>query len=200
MMLWDFASPPMPACPIDMVWATNSVCIDRLPYPNYEGEPPLVGLSATPENYLPLGGETWDAESLCASRGKRLCTWHEWQRACEGTEPEQCQPLQRYIAPEWGRVAERDPLELLRLDQHASASDYPQCVSRSGARLMIGNVQEWVRYQGGHAFSRSYWSRPGDCHALTTAHDERWHDYATSTRCCLDAPLPPITFRLPNGL
>jgi hypothetical protein len=50
----------------------------------------------------------------------------------------------------------------------------------------MGNVQEWVRLGKGHAFSRGFWSRPGDCHSLNTAHDEKWHDYVTGTRCCKD--------------
>lgn len=171
------------SCPPDMVFATPTTCIDRLPFPNYEGEGPMLGLSAVVEPYLRLDGATWDAETLCASRGKRVCAWEEWQSACEGTVVEACPPVVAYIAPDWGLVTSRDPFELLRLDQHASPDAWPACRGQTGARMM-GNVQEWVRHGKGHAFSRGFWSRPADCHSLNTAHDEKWHDYATGTRCC----------------
>lgn len=174
---------PLALCPPDMTFATSSVCVDRLPFPNYEGEGPLLGLSAVPEPYLRLDGATWDAETLCASRGKRVCTWQEWQAACEGTVAEACPAVVSYIPPDWGRVAIRDPLELFALDQHAASSAFPNCAGKTGARMM-GNVQEWVRHGKGHAFSRGFWSRPGDCRSLNTTHDEKWHDYATGTRCC----------------
>ena len=77
----------------------------------------------------------------------------------------------------------RDSFELFALDQHAAPSAFPNCVGKTGARMM-GNVQEWVRHGTGHAFSRGFWSRPGDCRSLNTSHDEKWHDYATGTRCC----------------
>lgn len=178
-----FASPA--PCPEDMVPIGRETCIDRLPFPNYEGEPPLLGLSAIRENYLRLDGATWDAETLCASRGKRLCTWREWQAACEGTEDKQCPSIKAYIAPDWAKVATRTPSEMMRLDQHSSAAEYPRCMGTSGARMM-GQVQEWVRLSRGYGFSRGFWSRPASCHDLNTTHSERFHDYATGVRCCLD--------------
>jgi hypothetical protein len=48
--------------------------IDRLPYPNDPGKPPLVGVTRE------------RAERLCAERGTRLCTELEWERACKGPD------------------------------------------------------------------------------------------------------------------
>ena len=168
-----------------MVWASGRVCIDELPYPNRWGEPPMFGLSAVPEPYLKLDGKVWDAEALCAAENKRVCTWNEWQSACEGTREDDCPDIVSYIAPDWALVTRRQPLELLRLDQHASPTLWTECKGRTGARMM-GNAQEWVRVKKGHAFSRGFWSRPGGCHDLNTTHNEAWHDYATTTRCCRD--------------
>jgi len=179
-----FFPTPMP-CPEDMVPVGQHACIDRLPFPNYEGEPPLLGLSAIRENYLNLDGSTWDAETLCASRGKRLCTWREWQDACAGTMDDQCPALKAYIAPDWSRVAARIPSEMMKLDQHSSPLDYPRCMGTSGARMM-GQIEEWVRLPHGYGFSRGFWSRTATCHAINTTHSERFHDYATGARCCLD--------------
>lgn len=46
--------------------------IDRLPFPNDPGRPPLTGVSRD------------DAKRRCAERGARLCTELEWERACKG--------------------------------------------------------------------------------------------------------------------
>jgi hypothetical protein len=46
--------------------------IDRLPYPNDPGKPPLLNVDRD------------EAERLCTERGERLCTELEWERACKG--------------------------------------------------------------------------------------------------------------------
>lgn len=174
-------------CPFGMVRLSERVCIDELPYPNDAVEPPLLGVSALPETYLDLGELTWDAEGLCAEQGKRVCTWQEWQNACEGTPIEEydCPGLSQYIKPDWRKVERRDPTELARLDQHSDFRDYPDCKSKVGARMM-GDIQEWVRVGKGYAFTRGFWSRDGGCRDVTTSHSPRWHDYATGVRCCRD--------------
>jgi hypothetical protein len=50
--------------------------IDRLPYPNDPGVPPLTGVTRE------------EAARLCAERGARLCTELEWERACKGPDSE----------------------------------------------------------------------------------------------------------------
>jgi hypothetical protein len=46
--------------------------IDRSPYPNEIGKPPLTGVPRA------------KAEELCQARGRRLCSELEWERACKG--------------------------------------------------------------------------------------------------------------------
>jgi hypothetical protein len=50
--------------------------IDRLPYPNDPGRPPLTNVPRE------------EARRLCAERGARLCTELEWERACKGPQSE----------------------------------------------------------------------------------------------------------------
>ncbi len=52
----------------------GSYQIDRLPFPNDPGAPPLRGVTRV------------DAERRCAERGGRLCTELEWERACKGPD------------------------------------------------------------------------------------------------------------------
>lgn len=176
---------PAIPCPTFMVHLSERTCIDELPFPNEGAEPPLLGVSGQPETYLNLRGVTWDAEGLCKEQGKRVCTWQEWQNACEGTPDDQCPGLSMYIKPHWKKVEARDFDEMDRLDQHSDFRDYPDCRSKVGARMM-GNIEEWVRYGDSYAFTRGFWSREGGCHGIVVSHSPSWHDYATGVRCCYD--------------
>lgn len=177
---------PVAPCPPDMALvAAAAVCVDVLPYPNLPPIEPLLSVSATPEEYLDLGYDTWDCESLCGADRKRLCTAREWRAACEGTPEDECGTGAQWVAPDWEQVARRDPRELRRLDQHARLAERPYCVSRAGVRMMT-TVEEWVRLGDGYAFSRSFWARPGGCHSFVASHAPNWHDYATACRCCMD--------------
>lgn len=48
--------------------------IDRAPWPNELGKPPMVNVTRA------------RADELCRSRGRRLCTELEWERACKGPD------------------------------------------------------------------------------------------------------------------
>jgi hypothetical protein len=58
--------------PIEVNVEVGAFDVDRLPYPNEEGKPPLLGASRG------------KAAELCKARGRRLCTELEWERACKG--------------------------------------------------------------------------------------------------------------------
>lgn len=169
-------------CPPDMVTATQGVCIERLAWPGYDR--PMLGISALPESYLALGGETWDAEALCASRGRRVCQLSEWRAACAGTKRDACGKLVPYRAPSWNLVASRDAQELLRLDQYPDADELTACVGATGAVGMLA-AEEWVRVGDSYALTAAYWSRAGECGDIITSHSPAWHDYASTVRCCL---------------
>lgn len=174
-----------PACPDRMVKVSAKTCIDVFPFPNDDDGEVWFGLSAVEETYLDLP-ISWDAETLCAEVGKRVCTWDEWRAACRGTPRKECPAVTQYIEPDWFKVMNRDVEEMLRLDQHENWREYLDCVSSVGARMMLGNGEEWVRVGNGHAFTRGFWAREGGCNTLNTSHAGSWHDYATTTRCCLD--------------
>jgi len=171
-------------CPPDMVEATPTACIEVLQYPGSADMPPLLGMSALPESHIRVTGR-WDLDGLCRARGRRACTATEWKRACIGTPRQSCLPLLKYRAPRWGKVRDRNALELVRLNQYPDPDEYPGCVSLVGARMM-GATQEWVRVGNGWALTAGYWSREASCGDLVRSHAPRWHDYQTSGRCCLD--------------
>jgi sulfatase modifying factor 1 len=195
-------------CPDDMVHATPTVCIDRYDWPNVEGVRPQLGLSAVPEDEDIENGVVMDAEALCESVGKRVCTAQEWEQACRG--PDQARypwgdELPKYVPgtgegicnyDKWfkpydeEKVFERDPKHMAELDQSEPAGSRPKCVAPSGAYDMIGNGEQWVRCpkkgRYGWCLVGRFWSEPVSCSARITAHAPKWHWYTTTTRCCLD--------------
>jgi hypothetical protein len=195
-------------CPEDMVHATPTVCIDRYLWPNIEGEKPLLGLSALPEDGDMAKGVIMDADALCASVGKRVCTASEWMRACRGPDHARYpwgDELPKYLPgsgdgicnyDKWFRaydeekIYRRDPKHMAELDQSEPAGNRPGCMSASGAYDMIGNGEAWVRCpKSGHygwCLMGRFWSEPVDCTALITAHAPKWHFYTTAARCCKD--------------
>lgn len=174
-------------CPPDMV-DMGAYCIDRYPWPNNEIDEPLLGVSAIVETYVNTKGMVLDCESLCDSAGKRLCTWGEWQEACDGTPVDSCGGIREWISPNWLKVMRRDPAEMLRLDQHAMADEHPDCTSTRGVRMMT-TLEEWVTLGGGYAFTRGFWAREGGCNAINRAHAPNWHGYSTACRCCMEPEL-----------
>lgn len=172
-------------CPSDMR-LVGRTCVDTYPFPNLDGEDVLLGVSALPEPYLEGDGRSWDCLTICSRNDKRLCSWSEWQAACDGTPEQECGPRKFWIMPDWARVMRRAPREMAKLDQHFRASERPGCVSKSGVRMMT-LAEEWVTYGDGYAFSRGFWAREGGCSALNTTHSAAWHGYSNACRCCKDA-------------
>lgn len=150
------------SCPADMVLVPESKsCIDRYEWPNKKGESPLVGATATQSIWDKKKGIQMDAESLCASVGKRMCQLNEWVSSCKGKggtdypfgrklpkkrpEPEDapCNYTQWFKKPDYRKVFIRDPEEMSRLNQSDKSGDRG-CVSGGGAEDMMGNVEEWI--------------------------------------------------------
>jgi hypothetical protein len=141
---------------------------------------------------LPAKGMSWrQAELVCTSSGKRLCTETEWEFACEGEEG---------LPYPYGY--ERSPAlcnqdRLLRDGkQHASADlrepPHATCASPFGVLDLVGNVDEWVKRPYGTPPHRSelrggWWMTGRNrCRALTGHHDEKYAGPQTGFRCCRD--------------
>jgi len=152
---------------------------------------------------VPLRGVSWtQADMMCTSLGKRLCTNVEWEFACEGEEglpypygyeraPALCNQDRILRDGRWH--ANRD----MREASHAT------CVSPFGVRDMIGNVDEWVRQPwarpGKRSELRGGWWMTGRnrCRANTAHHDEKYSGIQTGFRCCKDAAAADVA-RMPG--
>ncbi len=130
-------------------------CIDEYEFPNKKGERPRV--------MFKFG----EAQHLCATLGKRVCTETEWTTACEGPEykpypygyvrdPTICNGDQQGVEPAVvGHDAKGSPFmafdskdesiskpELERLWQGVESGSQPKCVSDYGVWDMPGNADE----------------------------------------------------------
>ncbi|WP_437642240.1 formylglycine-generating enzyme family protein [Sorangium sp. So ce854] len=190
---------PEGPCPPDMV-EIEGYCIDRYEAPNVEGALPLVMESAV------------SARAWCEERGKRLCTEHEWDKACQGPEgfvypygdtheAERCNDNKTWRAPDERALntwpSDEALAEVQALYQAEPSGSRPGCVSGFGVHDMTGNVEEWVvrtRYHVNeypHVLKGCYWSgcfggaKPR-CSSTNPAHGDGFRYYETSFRCCRD--------------
>jgi formylglycine-generating enzyme required for sulfatase activity len=135
-----------------------------------------------------------EAQALCEKKGRRLCTEHEWEFACEG---EAALPyphgLVRENACNIDRTDLGTPNDGLK-DWRSPKDAFPRCVSPFGVHNMTGNVDEWVVDEGTQAPRRSVlrggWWLPGRnrCRAATRGHDETYRGKQVGFRCCANAP------------
>jgi hypothetical protein len=114
----------------------GAFCIDEYEYPNIKGSFPKVDVTFT------------QAEESCKEKGKRLCSYYEWQTACMGSKS--------YKYP-YGLVYESNKCNTRRgityLESKSSlarSGEFPECKSDFGPYDMVGNVWEWTKnYESG---------------------------------------------------
>lgn len=166
-------------CPADMVFS-GSTCVDRYeaflvqigeggvesPWPHHQR--PRGGVAYAARNALGASPQAYisqtEAGAACKLGGKRLCTFNEWQRACQGKR----QTLFPYGRAHQKGACNSGKPHLLsiffgrdgyawkyeehfnspRLDQEpgylAKAGEYGACASDEGVHDMVGNLHEWV--------------------------------------------------------
>jgi hypothetical protein len=169
-------------------------CMDRFEYPNKKNEYPIILVN-------------WhEANSLCASERKRLCSEAEWTFACEGEEAqpypygysrdaEACvidRPWKQFndaaLFPRDGASARE---ELDRLWQGVPSGTRPRCKSPFGIYDMTGNVDEWTRSvvpgERPSILKGGYWGPVRNrCRPSTRAHGETHTFYQQGLRCCAE--------------
>jgi formylglycine-generating enzyme required for sulfatase activity len=104
--------------------------MDAYPYPNDPSKPPMVNISRD------------QAETLCKSRGRRLCTELEWERACKGPGNTTYPYGDSFMANRC-----KGDISFLRQVSH-----YDECGSAFGVKALYGVVWEWTA---------SEWARGG---------------------------------------
>ena len=173
-------------------------CIDTYEWPNKRGHQPRV---------LTRWSE---AQTLCASRGKRLCYEEEWLFACEGVnalpysygyrrDPTVCVSDRMYLPPKgvtlrWERCQSSPKCKAAfrKIDQREPAGSFEQCRSPFGVFDMNGNVNEWVHLRGARYPERSGlkggWWGPvrNQCRPTVRFHKEADWGYEVGFRCCSD--------------
>lgn len=100
--------------------------IDSLPWPDEEGAIPTTNVSRD------------EAERLCETKSKRLCTELEWERACKGPDNQRYEYGMAYDARVCATGQAPEPAA-----RHPSG-ERAACRSVFGARDMHGGASEWT--------------------------------------------------------
>jgi hypothetical protein len=116
--------------PVATVGKTGAYYIDSLEWDNKKGSNPAVNVS-------------WaQAEQLCQSVGKRLCSADEWERACKGPESRIYTYGDTFNADKCGTDVNGDSNKDGKGDRATGVLD--GCVSGWGTYDMSGGVREWT--------------------------------------------------------
>lgn len=145
----------------------GAYCIDTFEYPNKRGVTPTVSVTFA------------DAERMCTSAGKRLCTEAEWEKACKGAGSAKWGYSNTFDANACN--TEDDTGEARSL---TSAGRFARCRSSYGTQDMSGNVAEWTAervVKGGSYATSDYGVR---CAARKTSGVTKSSE--VGFRCCAD--------------
>lgn len=152
-----------------------------------------------------------EADLACKRSGKRLCTTAQWVDACMGTDkpkrvfpygrkeqPGACNTEQGGAHPLMALHGGRRPTDSFqmndpRINQVAStvapSAAFEACVTPEGVHDLVGNLLEWTRGErpllmGGYYLDAKENGR--GCSYVTERHGEKYHDFTTGFRCCLE--------------
>ena len=152
-----------------------------------------------------------EADLACGRAGKRLCTTQQWVDACRGSgkqrrrypygsaeQPGACNTRQGgphpLMALHFGRRptdswAMNDPLINQVSSTVAPAGAFEACVTPDGVSDLVGNLHEWTRgdrplLMGGYYLDAK--ENGEGCSYVTMRHGEKYHDFSTGFRCCLE--------------
>lgn len=116
------ADEELPGSEIEM----NGFYIDMYPFPNEPGGIPTTNVSRD------------EAQKQCESRGKRLCTELEWERACKGDTNTTYEYGSNYRQAACGTGV---PVEKAA---NRTNGEFPACKSSFGVMDLHGGVWEWT--------------------------------------------------------
>lgn len=182
-------------------------CVDRYEFPNEKGKRPEVM-----NNF-------YQAQILCAERGKRMCTETEWTMACEGPEfkpypygyvrdSTKCRGDMPYKFPSKTKLWNRDAAEHARLWQGVESGSQPACVSDYGVFDLPGNADELAaseqfndgKYDNVTTGGPWYKGVRNQCRPKIYTHDEGFQYYYLSFRCCAEPDGKPTDPRAPKQI
>jgi formylglycine-generating enzyme required for sulfatase activity len=143
--------------------AMGGFYMDALPWPNEVGAIPTTNVTRD------------EAQRLCATRGKRLCTELEWERGCKGPDNARYEYGPTYDARVCGAGVSAEA------SMRRPAGERTACQSAFGVREMHGGAWEWTD---------SSWGRNGaKSRGVTRGGNDELGELAS--RCAFARPLAP---------
>lgn len=185
-------------CTLGMVYI-DGYCIDQ-----YEASLDDLGYSQSVADAVPVTYMSGlQADLACKRSGKRLCTIHEWEKACTNSFTTEY-PYGNFYAVDVCNDDQLHPMALLfgvkpsysykeLLDVRASTmftaktGFYSECKTNLHVYDMHGNVNEWTSdgiLKGGY-YSDAKTNGRGCFNR--TRHLMHYKDYSTGYRCCMDS-------------
>ncbi len=167
-----------PTEPLAQVAQVGSFYIDLFEFPNEVGAFPVVNKSRA------------EAEAQCATRGKRLCSAMEWERACKGPEMDTYGYGTSYVAATCGSQPGGDKDRDDHLDR--ASGSFEGCKSGWGVYDLSGGAMEWVARSGSdprlghHKGGKLTQPEQGFRCAFVTEVRVTDTNRATAFRCCMD--------------
>lgn len=126
-------------CPSRMV-EVGGFCIDRheARVVMEDGRPSSAPAVETPPS---VELDYRAADRACRGAGFRLCSHHEWTRACRGTDARVFPYGDHWEAHRCNNIEARDDLDAFQV---AASGSFPGCVTPEGVFDLSGNVWEWT--------------------------------------------------------
>ncbi len=185
-------------------------CIDRYAWPNQKGVRPEVMMNF------------YQAQVMCASVGRRMCTESEWTYACEGPtmkpypygyvrDPKKCNGDHAWDGPNMKKVGKFDSKEVGRLWHGVVNGGQPQCVSDFGVPDLPGNTDDLASSETRNNMKKAnfdnvtiggpwYMGVRNQCRPRIYTHDEGFYYYFLSFRCCAEPDGAPSDPRAPKQI
>jgi len=208
-------------CPPGMV-PIGQACMDRYEAPNRPGELPLVmydfneadawcahrgkRLCFDDEWQAACAGSAQTAYPYGEEHDRGVCNddkvWRVYSQTLlngwpvDAASPEIDTLAELYAAAAQTSTTAADAADhVAALYQGSTAGEHPGCVNETGARDLIGNVEEWTRRRDGGApqfhgnLKGRYWAESRSCQSSVLSHGDGFRFYEIGFRCCVGKEL-----------
>jgi serine/threonine protein kinase len=142
-------------------------CVDRYEYPNTLRRAPQGNFNA------------YQAQAMCAKKGKRICTTKEWTTACSGRAGQSFPYGSSFVAGRCNTVEDE-------MDKAVAPFEYKKCRSPFRIYAMAGNLAEWTKDGSGFTLKGGSYASGGSASRCSSEKrsSARAAEPEFGVRCC----------------